>query len=1200
MRLLGWLILSVLLCTQAMAAAVYTATLHGQYKGPAPVVSLSSAQQKWLQQKGQLTMGITEPGYPPFDIINFENDYIGITADYASLISTALHIPVTVKVFGSRQEAMAALARNELDFLGTSNGFDQIDKNLVLSEAYAEDNPVFARRSDIPVRHSENLNGVSVAMVYNYLPSQWILEAYPDIKLKMYPSNFSAMGSVSFGQNDLFLGDNISAEFLSGRRVFNNITIERRATLPKTQFAFALNHENKTLLSLLNAVIQAVTPEQRQKILNHWGVKPQMIDKDNTVLFDEKELAWRDNHRVLRVALEDTNEPYSFFAAGGEPYGINADVLKEVAKISGFRLVWHKVGNGAQARELLEHGDVDLAVSVTDNLQPPPPGIRYSPTFYRDSYVVSSRLDSNINIDDIGDKPLRVAVVDKDPILKVIKNEYPQMVPVISEDAIAAFRMLRAKKVDIVVVSLAESVFMIDNFYKNRFKIDSVFTNQSLRLSIAMADNRPELLAIITKALSSIPPARMSELGNHWRGQTVIERNFWNKERQQLLYGLLLLVVFLIILLGWVYWLRNLIKQRDKAESKLNDQLTFMRDLIDGTPLPIYVRDCNGKLLLCNTSYYQQLNIPENTVLGKTVFDMQNVQDMNGGWAEELEETYLQVIETGESIISDRILRLAQNDYRIIHHWIMPYRTGKGEIIGVIGGWYDISERHKSMERLQTDKDQAVQASEAKSTFLTTMSHEIRTPMNVIIGMLELAVKKADAGIVDKYSLNIASGEAQGLLALIGDILDIERAESGYLSLNLQPENIGQLISSLCRLFEALARRKGLEFSLDIAGTLDYGVLIDPLRFKQIISNLLSNALKFTEQGKITVSAAAHVESAERLRLTITITDTGIGISNEDCQKLFSRFSRASNNKLSSQQSSGLGLLICKTLSEMMGGTLTLKSQPGQGTSAVVILPLQRSALPQSESLPATVTEIQASRRVLIVDDYAANREVLTFQLNSLGHHVTAAADGSEGLASWRRGDVDFVITDCSMPVMDGYELTRRIRQEERTQNRLPVKIIGLTANAVNEERQKCLDAGMDKCLFKPVTLAMLAALFETTPEPEDAPSGDENEVDLSGLVALTNNDPGKLHPLLQTFISGIQQDRQQLQTASASGDSQTLAAIAHRIRGGAEMINAQAVIDACDTLEIVSENEENCDDAVSELLAALETLSARLKRHMS
>lgn len=1196
MRFLCAIIIGLLLCVQAMAAGVYTAKLHGQNSGSPPVIVLSSAQQNWLLQKGQLTLGISEPNYPPFDIINFDNDYIGITADYAALISATLHIPVTVKVFDSRQEAIAALSRKEIDFLGTANGFDGIDKSLVLSESYAEDNPVFAGRTDVSEKRSDNLNGVSVAMVYHYLPPQWILQAYPHIKLKMYSSNFSAMGSVSFGQNDLFLGDNISAEFLSGRRVFNNIAIERRAVLEKTQFAFALSRDNTVLLKLLNSVIRAITPEQRQQILSHWGVKSQMVDKDKTVLFDENELQWRDRHRALRVALEDTNEPYSFFAAGGEPYGINADVLKAVAKITGLELVWYKVDNSAQARELLKKGEVDIAVAVTDNQLPPPSGISYSPTFYRDSYVISSRAESNINVDELGDKPLRVAVVDKDPIVKVIREQYPQMVPVTSEDAASAFRMLGADKVDIVVVSLAESVFMIDNFYKNQFKIDSVFTNQSLQLSIAMANNKPELLSMISKALASIPPSKMSELGNHWRGQTVIERNFWNKERQQLLFGFLFLSAFLIVLLVWVYWLRNLIKQRDKAESKLNDQLTFMRDLIDGTPLPIYVRDRTGKLLLCNSSYNQQLSIPENVVLGKTVFE---IRDAHGEWAEELQDTYRQVIESGESIISDRVLRLAQNDYRIIHHWIIPYRTGKGEIIGVIGGWYDISERQKHMERLQTDKDHAVQASEAKSTFLTTMSHEIRTPMNVIIGMLELAVKKADAGIVDKYSLNIAANEAQGLLALIGDILDIERAESGYLSLNEQPHNLEQLIASLCRLFEALARRKGLEFSTHFNGTLDFDVLIDPQRFKQVISNLLSNALKFTGRGKITVSATADVISAERLQLTMRITDSGIGISDEDKRKLFSRFSRASNNQLSSQQSSGLGLLICKTLSEMMGGTLTLESQLGQGTCAIIVLPLLRSVVPQTDEPVTAVTQTQTSQRVLIVDDYAANREVLSLQLDSLGHHVTTAVNGLKGLEMWRAGAFDVVITDCSMPVMDGYELTRKIRQEESEQGKSPVKIIGLTANAVNEERQKCLEAGMDKCLFKPVTLAMLASLFEIKIQPTSGQFAGEDDADLTELMTLTGNDPDKLTRLLETFISGITRDRQQLQATSATGEFQALAAIAHRIRGGAEVINAQAVIDACDFLEIVSENEEDCDDAVSQLLASLDVLSASLKRHI-
>src|SRR5471030_36682 len=1196
MRRLWWMIVGLLLSMNVMANDPHLAMINGQYTGSFPRVTLNAAQQDWLQQKTQLTLGVSEPNYPPFDILNFNNEYIGITADYASLVATVLHLPVMVKVFDIRQEAIAALKRKEIDFLGTANGFDSIDKSLVLSVPYAEDNPVFAGRPGTSDKLNGNLDGVSVAMVYHYLPPQWVLQAYPGIKLKMYPSNLRAMGSLSFGQNDLFLGDNISAEFLSGRRVFDNVVILGNASLAKTQFAFALNRDDKTFLTLLNSVIDALTPEQRQQILTYWGAKPRMAQKAKEIVLDTDELQWRNEHRIVRVALEDNNEPYSFFAAGKEPYGINADVLKEVAKIADLQLVWHKVNNAIEARDLLKKGTVDITVAVTDNQYPPPPGISYSPTFYRDSYVITSRADSNIVSGDLLTKPLHVAVVQGDPILSVIHDHFPLMQPVQSKEAAGTFRLLNDGKADIAVVSLAESVFIVDSYYKDRLKIDEIFTNKSLQLSIAMANNQPQLLSIINKALASIAPARMTELTNHWRGNIVVERNFWSQERQKLLRWFLLLSAAMLFLLFWVYWLRSLIKRRVRAEHKLNDQLTFMKDLIDGTPLPIYVRDREGKLLLCNISYRQHLNIPVEDLLGKTVYD---VLDDNGERAEELLQSYRRVIEHGESIVNDRILRVGDNDYRIIHHWILPYRNGQGDIIGIIGGWYDISERQQHIERLQIDKEQAVQASEAKSTFLTTMSHEIRTPMNVIIGMLELAAKQADAGIVDKRSLNIAATEAQSLLELIGDILDIERAESGHLSLSEKPGNLRQLIHSVCRLFEALARRKGLDFRLDELVTLDHDVLIDPLRFKQIISNLLSNALKFTDKGEISVNATVEELNDDLLQLTICITDSGIGISAEDSQKLFSRFARASNNTLSSQQSSGLGLLICKTLSEMMGGTLTLESQLGEGTRTQVVLPLRRShPLHPTASQPATLG-VQEKQRVLIVDDYAANREILTLQLASFRHDVTAARDGREALAIWQQGEFDLVITDCNMPLMDGYELSRRIRHHEDIQGLPRIKIIGLTANAVNEERGRCLDAGMEDCLFKPVTLAMLAPLFELRTEPPAMTVAGEKVFDLTELKVLTNNDPAKLGQLLQTFISGIIADLKQLESAVATGDRAYLFALAHRIKGGAELIKAQQVVEACSQLEIHCEKDEQVEGLVSQLRAALERLSASLSQEI-
>ncbi len=1192
------LIFVMLLSFSATAAAPYSAILDGQINGPVPQITLTDAQQSWLKQKGELTLGVSEPDYPPFDIINFDSKYNGVTADFATVISNTLQIPVRVKVFDSRQEVIAALRRGDIDFLGTANGFDASEQRLVLSAPYSEDKPVLAGRSDAGRDFSGDFNGVSVAMVYHYLPPRWILQAYPGIRLKIYPSNFSAMGSVSFGENDFFLGDNISAEFLSGRRFFNNISIHSKASLPESQFAFALRDDEQPLLALINKVLTSITPHDHQKLLKFWGIKSQRGLEGKAALFDARETQWRDEHRVLRVALENNNEPYSFFGPDRQAHGINSDVLKEVARIAGLQLVWIKTKSAGEAERLLKNNAADIAVAVTDNHQSPPEGLRYSPTFYRDSYVIVSRSESTLATRELSAQALRVAVVERDPVLNVIRRDYPLMQPLVADDAIGTFRMLDSHRVDAAIISLAEAVFIVDNYYKNRVKIDAVFSNQSLHMSVAVSEDKPELLSIISKSLATITPAQMSELSNHWRGQIIVDHNFWNFDRRKLLRGFLVLTASLVFLLFWIIWLRSLIRRRVKAEHKLNDQLTFMKDLIDGTPLPIYVRDREGKLLLCNSSYLRQLNSTREEMLGKSVYE---VLGDNGERADELQQSYRRVIEGGESIVSDRILRISQNDFRIIHHWILPYRTGQGEIIGIIGGWYDISERQQRLERLQTDKDRALQASEAKSTFLTTMSHEIRTPMNVIIGMLELAANSAEAGIVDKRSLKIASAEAQSLLELIGDILDIERAESGHLSLNEQTGNLGQLIHSVCRLFEALSRRKGLEFTLRESSSLDYGVLIDPLRFKQILSNVLSNALKFTDQGEISVCARVTESSDEQLQLSLEIRDSGIGISHEDSQNLFSRFSQAGNNTLSSQQSSGLGLLICKTLCEMMGGTLLLESELQQGTCISIVLPLRRAKWQPAVARAAPVAQTAARQRILIVDDYAANREVLSLQLASLGHQVTSAQNGQEALELWQNGVFELVITDCNMPVMDGYALTRSIRQSEYSQGLTPVRIVGLTANALNEERQKCLHEGMNACLFKPATLAMLASLFVNEPSSQEVSPAfisPKEDFDLAELIQLTEGGPQKLAMLLQTFLTGMSQDKKHIQTAFSAADLATLKALAHRIRGGAQVIKAQNLTDACDTLEIVCENEEDCEEAVNQLLAELDYLALKLAEY--
>lgn len=442
--------------------------------------------------------------------------------------------------------------------------------------------------------------------------------------------------------------------------------------------------------------------------------------------------------------------------------------------------------------------------------------------------------------------------------------------------------------------------------------------------------------------------------------------------------------------------------------------------------------------------------------------------------------------------------------------------------------------------------------------------------------MLELALTRADRGHWEREPVEVAYDSARSLLTLIGDILDVAKIESGRLTLMPERAHLRELVESVARVFDGLARQKALELRLEIEAEAACDVLIDPLRFKQILSNLVSNAIKFTDFGFVKIRAFGERVAGERVALEVSVQDSGIGVSDEDQRQLFEPFSQVARSGNGGRGGTGLGLTICRKLAEMMGGTVRMESRAGEGTTVTVRLLLQTlESLPEVDVVPVAPLKSTGLRlKVLVVDDHVANRLLLSQQLEHLGHQVEVAADGSQALQLWHPGDFDLVITDCNMPVLNGYGLARKIRELETEMEAEPCVIFGFTANAQPDEVENCRRAGMNDCLFKPIGLDNLRARLETVPRivvQDSPPVGGRfglEHVDLKALHEMTGGSPGLIRRLLEELYSSNRIDIEQVWPLWECGDWKQLADLAHRMKGAARLVNANHLQDLCAKLE--------------------------------
>ncbi len=1049
--------------------------------------SLPIADRQWLMENSPITVGVMK-AWPPFSFLDENGVPTGISLGYLQALNSRLG-NLLLPVPGEWEQLYDEVAGKRMDVLLDITPKPSREPLFHFTTPYLEIPHVIVARKRVPFIASENaLAGRKLALERGFGNVEYFRQHYPDVELKLYVDTLAALEAVSRGDADAYAGNRAVALYLIDKHFLTNLRIHGTLNKPGSILALGVRKDWPRLRDILQKALDDIPSSERIQIERRWLRNPDAQELPAVKLSDDERL-WLQKHRKIRLGIDRAWPPMEFIDEKGEYQGISHDYMELLGRQLGIEWVgpenkpWEEVIKGIREKTL------DVIPLLSPNRERETYVNFTKPLVNARVVIINRRGEGSIDkLAELDGK--RVAMVRGYSVTFDLQRDYPGIVPDLHDSVSEALHAVSDGRSTAFVGILPVAGYLIGKEGLSNLQVAGT-TEYAKSFSMGVRKDWPELVGILNKAIDTLDDATRNRILRRW--STVV---FKQKTDYTLVFQVVT-VLFLIMLIGSI-WIRQ-IKRANRALSESRERLALALQAGQLGSWEAWLDPQNQLHMRVDRTGRRQLGMlaPDEGAEYEEI----SIQDFLAALAEEYRDPVAQQIEqylagTGSDI---------QLEYRTAEQGRWLYVRGRalekdpvGKPLQVVGISLDITERKKAHQALE-------QASRFKSEFLANMSHEIRTPMNAVIGLAYLLAKTPLTPQQRDYVRKIRTS-ARSLLGIIDDILDFSKIEAGKLSIEDRPFDFEEILENISVLAQTQLRDKPVEFLYRLSPDIPKRLIGDAHRINQILTNLVSNAIKFTEQGSIVLSARVKKRTQQEILLQLEVRDTGIGIPKERIDSLFDAFVQGDGSTTRRFGGTGLGLSITKKLCSLMGGSVQVESREGKGSTFRVELPLK---VAEEDGLTEVATDLQGLR-ILLVEDNPTAQEVISDLLRSLTHQVTVVSTGEEALALLDDPEnrFDLLFIDWRLPGMNGDEVARIVQERFGPQRPTLILITGYGREIMEHPLDEdCIDG----LLVKPLTPslvndAIMGACGIHRPTAMDLKKDPRREVRFEGRVLLAED----------------------------------------------------------------------------------------------